>query len=113
MTNSRPRRAQPGALAEEIGLLRDLLRQMQERVDDEQPLKELLSLADSLGRTTTRCGPAQGRARPGRAVARPQKMMGRRWQGWMDGDGVVGRAGLPCGGSAAGRDRRGAGSVKH
>ena len=59
MTNLRPRRAQPGggqpgALAEEIGLLRDLLRQMQERVDDEQPLKELLSLADSLGRTTTR-----------------------------------------------------------
>jgi hypothetical protein len=45
MTNSRPRRAQPGALAEEIGLLRDLLVQMQERVDDEQPLKELLSLA--------------------------------------------------------------------
>ena len=54
MTNSRPRRAQPGALAEEIGLLRDLLVQMQERVEDEQPLKELLSLADSLGRTTTR-----------------------------------------------------------
>ena len=54
MTNSRPRCERPGTLAEEIGLLRELLRQMQERVEDEQPLKELIALAESLGRTTTR-----------------------------------------------------------
>lgn len=58
MSGDKPRRqarpGNPGALAEEICLLRDLLRQLQERMEDDPPMKELLSLAEGLGRTTTR-----------------------------------------------------------